>query len=139
MMNLSSKFLGVWAGLAFLGYCVYFIRKRKKREVTKEASGPQLPDFSDQEAVKRFFIHELQLGKKLLATGDIEEGVEHLALAVTVHPQPRTILDRFKDSLPPHTHQRLSHRMMEQDLLDIRETMMSSTGEGSETDDDDDV
>ena len=53
--------------------------RRKLREKRKAASrgggsnsGPQLPDFSDQEAVQRFFLQEVQLGEELLATGYIE-------------------------------------------------------------------
>ena len=74
MLDLSSKSLGLWAGLgtaAVLGYCIYFDRKRRShpdfrrrlREKRKAASkggsgssGPALPDFSDQEAVQRFFL-----------------------------------------------------------------------------------
>lgn len=32
-------------------------------------------DFTDQEAVQRFFLQEVQLGEELLAQGDIEAGV----------------------------------------------------------------
>ena len=92
MLDLSSKSLGLWAGLgtaAFVGYCIYFDSKRrshpdfkrKLREKRKAASkgqsksaGPQLPDFSDQEAVQRFFLQEVQMGEELLATGDIQNG-----------------------------------------------------------------
>jgi import receptor subunit TOM20 len=59
------------AAVHALGYCIYFDRKRrshpdfrrKLREKRKSAarsgagsSGPTLPDFSDQEAVQRFFL-----------------------------------------------------------------------------------
>ena len=142
MINLSCKFLGVWVGLAFIGYCVYFVRKRRKmkgkREVTKVASGPKLPDFRDRDAVKRFFIQELQRGKELLATGVIGNGVEHLALAVSVHPQPSTILDRFKDGLSPHIYQMLVQLVTHKDMLDIRESMMSSMVGGADKDEDED-
>jgi len=73
MLDLSSKSLGLWAGLgtaAFLGYCIYFDNRRrshpdfrrKLREKRKanskgaSSSGPALPDFGDQEAVQRFFL-----------------------------------------------------------------------------------
>ena len=79
MIDFSSKSLGLWAGLgtaAFLGYCIYFDRKRrshpdfrrKLREKRKAANksrgdndGPALPDFSDQEAVQRFFLQEVRI------------------------------------------------------------------------------
>ena len=82
--------------------------RRKLREKRKAAargggnnSGPQLPDFSDQEAVQRFFLQEVQLGEELLAGGDITNGVEHLALAVAVCGQPHSLLGVLQQTLPP--------------------------------------
>jgi len=125
MLDLSSKSLGLWAGLgtaAFVGYCIYFDSKRrshpdfkrKLREKRKAASkgqsksaGPQLPDFSDQEAVQRFFLQEVQMGEELLATGDIQNGVEHLSLAVAVCGQPHSLLSVLQQTLPPQIYQLL--------------------------------
>jgi len=123
--ELSGKSLGLWAGIgtaAFLGYCIYFDRKRRshpdfrrklreKRKASAKAgsgsSGPQLPDFSDQEAVQRFFLQEVQLGEELLATGDIQNGVEHLSLAVAVCGQPHSLLSVLQQTLPPQIYQLL--------------------------------
>jgi len=66
-----------------------------------------LPDFSDQEAVQRFFLQEVQLGEELLATGDITNGVEHLALAVAVCGQPHSLLSVLQQTLPPQIYQLL--------------------------------
>ena len=73
-----GRTIGLCAGLgaaAFLGYCIYFDRQRrahpefrkklreKRRSAAKKASqgrGPALPDFSDQEAVQRFFLQEVR-------------------------------------------------------------------------------
>ena len=92
MLDLSSKSVGLWAGLgtaALVGYCIYFDHRRrshpdfrrklreKRKAATKgsgTAAGPALPDFSDQEAVQRFFLQEVQMGEELLATGDIQNG-----------------------------------------------------------------
>jgi len=122
MLDLSSKSRGRWAGLgtaAFLGYCIYCDRSRRShpdfrrrlREKRKAAakggssgSGPTLPDFSDQEAVQRFFLQEVQLGEELLATGDIPNGVEHLALAVAVCGQPHSLLSVLQQTLPPQIY-----------------------------------
>ena len=85
--------------------------RRKLREARKEgrskASGgkqPSLPDFSDQEAVQRFFLQEVQLGEELLATGDIQNGVEHLSLAVAVCGQPHILLSVLQQTLPPQVN-----------------------------------
>merc|ERR1712112_552812 len=72
-----------------------------------KSSGPQLPDFSDQEAVQRFFLQEVQLGEELLATGDIQNGVEHLSLAVAVCGQPHSLLSVLQQTLPPQIYQLL--------------------------------
>ena len=73
----SGRTLGICAGLgaaAFLGYCLYFdsrrrsapdfkrkLRERRRIAAKKAAQnrGPPLPDFSDQEAVQRFFLQEV--------------------------------------------------------------------------------
>ena len=93
MIDLSSKSLGLWAGLE-TRIPTYFDRRRshpdfkgKLRENRKAdsragggSSGPQLPDFSNQEAVqrgplitlpelRRFSVNYVQLGEELLATG----------------------------------------------------------------------
>jgi len=122
MLDLSSKSLGLWAGIgtaAFLGYCIYFDRRRrshpdfrrKLREKRKAmakggstSSGPALPDFADQEAVQRFFLQEVQLGEELLASGDIQNGVEHLSLAVAVCGQPHSLLSVLQQTLPPQIY-----------------------------------
>merc|ERR1712158_196734 len=79
--------------------------EREKRKANSKAgtssSGPQLPDFSDQEAVQRFFLQEVQLGEELLSQGDIENGVEHLSLAVAVCGQPQSLLGVLQQTLPP--------------------------------------
>ena len=58
-------------------------------------------DFTDQEAVQRFFLQEVQLGEELLAQGDVEAGVEHLGLAVAVCGQPHSLLGVLQQTLPP--------------------------------------
>ena len=107
---------------AFIGYCFYFDRRRraapdfkkklreKRRLAAKRANqlkGPALPDFSDQEAVQRFFLQEVQLGEELLAQGDVENGVEHLGLAVAVCGQPHSLLGVLQQTLPPNIFQLL--------------------------------
>ena len=62
------------------------------------------PDFTDQEAVQRFFLQEVQLGEELLAQGDMEAGVEHLGLAVAVCGQPHSLLGVLQQTLPPQVH-----------------------------------
>ncbi|XP_045075543.1 mitochondrial import receptor subunit TOM20 homolog B isoform X1 [Coregonus clupeaformis] len=84
------------AGALFVGYCVYFDRKRRsdpnfkkrlqerrrKQKSSQEKTGlTRLPDLKDSEAVQKFFLEEIQLGEELLAQGDSEKGVDHLTMS----------------------------------------------------------
>merc|ERR1712241_924500 len=114
----DSKTVGIMAGIgaaAFLGYCIYFDQKRrsapdfkgklkaKRRKAAQDKAGGNkfaLPNFSDQEAIQKFFLHEVQLGEELLSQGDIENGVEHLSMAVAVCGQPHSLLGVLQQTLP---------------------------------------
>ncbi|XP_005102107.1 mitochondrial import receptor subunit TOM20 homolog [Aplysia californica] len=116
---LSKTTLGVaaaGAGLCFLGYCVYFDHKRrsdpefknklrerrqKARQQKVKGGGSRLPDLTNPEAMQKFFLQEVQKGEELLATGEIEEGVEHLSNAVAVCGQPQQLLQVLQQTLPP--------------------------------------
>lgn len=115
-------------GLCFVGYCIYFDRKRRsdpffrqklreKRRKTKQLSKVQskgsfeIPDLKDTEAVQRFFLSEIQLGEELLASGDIENGVEHLGNAVAVCSQPQQLLQVLQQTLPSQVFQLLLMRL----------------------------
>merc|ERR1711894_194976 len=77
--------------------------REKRRLASKKSNvnkGSALPNFSDQEAVQRFFLQEVQLGEELLSQGDIENGVEHLSMAVAVCGQPHSLLGVLQQSLP---------------------------------------
>ncbi|XP_071080337.1 mitochondrial import receptor subunit TOM20 homolog [Haliotis cracherodii] len=127
-MMLSKTAVGIaaGAGLCFLGYCIYFDKKRrsdpnfkqKLRERRKKASSQrpgkatvQIPDLSNPEAMQRFFLQEVQLGEELLATGDMEGGVEHLSTAVAVCGQPQQLLQVLQQTLPPQVFQLLVQRL----------------------------
>lgn len=117
---MDGRTAGIVAGIgaaAFLGYCIYFDHKRRsapdfkeklkakrRRALQEKTGGPGgsfvLPDFSDQEAVQKFFLHEVQLGEELLSQGDIQNGVEHLSMAVAVCGQPHSLLGVLQQTLP---------------------------------------
>ncbi|KAM5163099.1 mitochondrial import receptor subunit TOM20 homolog [Mantella aurantiaca] len=109
-------------GALFLGYCIYFDRKRrndpdfknrlrekrKKQKLAKERAGQsRLPDLKDAEAVQKFFLEEIQLGEELLAQGDFEKGVDHLTNAIAVCGQPQQLLQVLQQTLPPQVFQML--------------------------------
>lgn len=102
------------AGLCFLGYCIYFDRKRrsdplfkqKLRERRRNAkqnqrTGSTQIDTSNPEAMSAFFLKEIQLGEDLLSKGDIDGGAEHLSTAVAVCGNPQQLLSVLQQTLPP--------------------------------------
>lgn len=109
-------------GALFIGYCIYFDRKRrsdpnfknrlrerrKKQKLAKERAGlSKLPDLKDAEAVQKFFLEEIQLGEELLAQGEYEKGVDHLTNAIAVCGQPQQLLQVLQQTLPPPVFQML--------------------------------
>ena len=61
--------------------------------------------------MQRFFLQEVQLGEELLASGDIDNGVDHLSNAVAVCGQPQQLLGVLQQTLPAQVFQLLIQRM----------------------------
>ncbi|XP_060247763.1 mitochondrial import receptor subunit TOM20 homolog isoform X1 [Meriones unguiculatus] len=131
MVGRNSAIAAGVCGALFIGYCIYFDRKRrsdpnfknrlrerrKKQKLAKERAGLskhnfcmfcfQLPDLKDAEAVQKFFLEEIQLGEELLAQGEYEKGVDHLTNAIAVCGQPQQLLQVLQQTLPPPVFQML--------------------------------
>lgn len=121
----SAIAAGVFGAL-FVGYCIYFDRKRRRdpgfktrlRERRRQQKAAQtnagvskLPDLKDAEAVQKFFLEEIQLGEELLAQGDYDQGVDHLTNAIAVCGQPQQLLQVLQQTLPPPVFQMLLTRL----------------------------
>lgn len=102
-------------GLAFIGYCFYFDRKRRsdpdfkkkliekrlrQRQARNDKDSSKYPDLTDETAVQSFFMSEIALGEQLMGLGDIENGVEHLANAVAVTAHKENLLNVLRSTLP---------------------------------------
>ncbi|XP_015915098.1 mitochondrial import receptor subunit TOM20 homolog [Parasteatoda tepidariorum] len=115
-------------GTLFIGYCLYFDRKRRndpnfkrnlrdrraKALLMKEQSKrnkSQIPELRDFEQVQKFFIQEVQLGEELLAQGDIENGIEHLSTALAVCGEPTHLIEVLQTQLPPQIFNMLMERL----------------------------
>ncbi len=68
---------------------------------------------TDEAAVQRFFMNEVQLGEQLMAVGEIESGVEHLANAVAVTSQKEHLLNLLRTTLPEPIFQLIVQRLPE--------------------------
>uniref|UniRef100_A0A8C4R732 Translocase of outer mitochondrial membrane 20b n=1 Tax=Eptatretus burgeri TaxID=7764 RepID=A0A8C4R732_EPTBU len=99
-------------GAAFVGYCIYFDRKRRsepdfKNKLRESKSEGPLPDLQDPEVAQKFFLEEIQLGEDLLSRGEMDEAVQHLSNAVAVCGQPQQLLQVFMQTLPSPVFQAL--------------------------------
>jgi len=115
------------AGLCFIGYCIYFDHKRRsdpnfkaklrerrrlaRQQKSSKGGSTKLPDLTNPEAMQKFFLSEVQKGEELLATGEIEQGVEHLSNAVAVCGQPQQLLQVLKQTLPPQVFSMLINQL----------------------------
>uniref|UniRef100_A0A0R3W3A8 Mitochondrial import receptor subunit TOM20 n=1 Tax=Taenia asiatica TaxID=60517 RepID=A0A0R3W3A8_TAEAS len=110
------------AVVGFLGYCIYFDRKRrgdpefraklaKRRRAralaAQKASMPVLPSMNDPRAIHKFFLEQIQQGENALSTGCIDEAVQHFAYAVVVCGQPTQLLQVLQQSLSPGVFSKL--------------------------------
>uniref|UniRef100_A0A8C6R2Z3 Mitochondrial import receptor subunit TOM20 homolog n=1 Tax=Nannospalax galili TaxID=1026970 RepID=A0A8C6R2Z3_NANGA len=126
MIGRSSAIAAGVCGALFIGYCVYFVCKRrsdpnfktrlreqrKQQKLAKErADLSRLPDLKDVEAVQKFFLEEIQLGEELLGQGNCEKGVEHLTNAVAVCGQPQQMLLVLQQTLPSSVFQMILSKL----------------------------
>ncbi|XP_026921620.1 TOMM20-like protein 1 isoform X2 [Acinonyx jubatus] len=117
--------LAAGGAVAFLGYCVYFDRKRRgdpafrrrlrdkrrARHQKAEGRGAQLWDPAKNEKLQELFLQEVQMGELWLSRGDHRLGVEHLSNALLVCGQPEELLKVFKHTLPPKVFEMLLHKI----------------------------
>ncbi|CAH3111548.1 unnamed protein product [Porites lobata] len=131
---MSSRLMaGIVAGICgtfFLGYCIYFDRKRrsdplfkqklrerrrKAKQAQQESSMEELrnriPDRNDAAAVQQFFMEEIQIGEDLIHQGETDEGINHLINAVTVCGQPQQLLQLFRSTLDDEPFQKLLEKL----------------------------
>ena len=102
-------------GLAFIGYCFYFDRKRRsdpefrqklmekrmrQRQARADQDSSKYPDLTDETAIQSFFMSEIALGEQLMGLGDIENGIEHLANAVAVTAHNESLINALRSNLP---------------------------------------
>lgn len=85
----------------------------KEQEQAARAAKSAFPDFTDQQAVQRFFLQEVQMGESYLEQGDVVKGVEHLANAVVVCGQPTELLNVLQRTLPDQVFELLIKKLPE--------------------------
>ncbi|KAM3176743.1 hypothetical protein ACTXT7_005904 [Hymenolepis weldensis] len=136
MVSNLVKLAAAGAAVGFIGYCIYFDRKRrsdpnfrtkliqrrKERALAAHrASMPQLPSFNDSRAVHRFFLDQISAGESALTTGNIDEAVTHFAYAIVVCGQPTHLLQVLQSSLSPSIFSRVVGALPE-----VRQTVLAA-------------
>ncbi|CAD7006125.1 unnamed protein product [Ceratitis capitata] len=67
-----------------------------------------------------YFLQEIQLGETLIARGEFETGVEHLANAIVVCGQPARLLQVLQTSLPAQVFAMLILKMQDSAIVQMR-------------------
>ncbi|PSN46129.1 hypothetical protein C0J52_12064 [Blattella germanica] len=113
--------------IVFIGYCLYFDKKRredpnykkylKKRRRIQSAirntTEEKLFHTKNYEDVRRYFFQEVHASEFLLSEGNMEAGVERLSNAVAVCGQPQRFLKNLQESLPPQAFALLVHKVLQ--------------------------
>ncbi|XP_075388313.1 TOMM20-like protein 1 [Tenrec ecaudatus] len=126
----ARPFVAVLAALAacgvaaFLGYCVYFDRKRrgdpafKRRLRDKRRTAPPRAQERDaqfwnsaNETLQDLFLQEVRMGELWLSRGEHRMGAGHLSNALLVCAQPHELLQVFKQTLPPRVFEMVLHQI----------------------------
>ena len=110
---MESLVITIGLGFAFLSYYIYYERKSqsylelnkkiiektmKQTNVYKNSS--KYPDLNDEKAIQSFFMREIALSEQLIESGQIENGVEHLANAVAVTAHNESLINALRSNLP---------------------------------------
>ncbi|XP_016939480.3 mitochondrial import receptor subunit TOM20 homolog [Drosophila suzukii] len=109
----TFKVLAALSGMLFMGYCVYFDKKRRgdpdfKRKLHEKRhqrtfrplkTSRSATHMSNKE-IELYFQNQIQRGEGLITNGDIEGGVDHLINAILVCSQPGKLLQVLQNTLP---------------------------------------
>ncbi|XP_001963605.2 mitochondrial import receptor subunit TOM20 homolog B [Drosophila ananassae] len=128
-------FLGLGLGaLMFLGYCVYFDRKRRsdpnyrrlvherrhrqrlqtmRRHVADREQVAMALDPNDQAALELYFLSEMKTGEELISQGRLDEGLTHLANAIALCAQPTKLLEILQATFPECIFRPLVAKLLE--------------------------
>eukprot|EP00118_Oscarella_pearsei_P025845 m.308895 g.308895 ORF g.308895 m.308895 type:complete len:151 (+) comp45003_c0_seq1:127-579(+) len=128
-VKLVALGLGACGVAGFVGYCIYFDRKRRsdpdfkkklreRRQRTHQAKSrdetdSEMPDLSNPAAVQEYFVNQVAKGEKALESGDAEKAVEHLLQAIRVSGNPGQMIQMFQNALPQPVFKLLVQRLPE--------------------------
>ncbi|CAL1269202.1 unnamed protein product [Larinioides sclopetarius] len=113
-------------GTLFIGYCIYFDRKRRsdpnfkqnlrdrkflKKLIRVQRNHNELPYRYKKKRKQKFEGPRLQMGEEMLLFSDIENGIEHLSTALAVCGEPQHLIEVLQVQLPPPIFHMLMQRL----------------------------
>lgn len=147
---LISVVLGLSTAL-FLGYCVYFDRKRRsspdfrkrlyerrRRLRSGTTSSPMGGPRGEgkQAALESYFLREMRSGEELISQGRMDDGLTHFANAVALCAQPDKVMQALEATLPTHMFEMLISKLKGLQMMsDAGTEEWSEDKEGSSTQD----
>ncbi|CAK5057867.1 unnamed protein product [Meloidogyne enterolobii] len=130
MALLSNYLQSTWpkvilaGGVAFIGYAIYFDRKRrldpcykqkirqnrkrKQEALNSNVFSADFPDPKNPLESEEFFLKSITLGEELLQSGNIVQGIFHLSNAVVTCRQSTELMTIFRQSIPAEHYMLLS-------------------------------
>nr|CAD2202898.1 unnamed protein product [Meloidogyne enterolobii]CAD2207955.1 unnamed protein product [Meloidogyne enterolobii] len=130
MVLLSNYLQSTWqkvilaGGVAFIGYAIYFDRKRrldpcykqkirqnrkrKQEALNSNVFSADFPDPKNPLESEEFFLKSITLGEELLQAGNIGQGIFHLSNAVVTCRQSTELMTIFRQSIPAEHYLLLS-------------------------------
>ncbi|CEF69724.1 TOMM20-like protein 1 [Strongyloides ratti] len=90
------------------------IRQRRKNasKGTKD-SNVKLPSINPENPseIQALFMQEVQIGEECMSVGKVEEGIDHIAVAVNLCGYPQQLLQVFQQTFPPEHFEKLIERI----------------------------
>lgn len=122
LVNKTS--VSILAGLAsavFVGYCVYYDKKRRNQPDFKKnlyerrrrniKTDETFPNLTDQKSIERYFMQEIHRGEMLITEGNFDSGADHLMNAIVVCNKPAKLLSVLQTTLPVQVFTMLVYKL----------------------------
>lgn len=90
---------------------VFFKGRQKQKVLSRKKRATVFPTSRNIADLEQFFTREIKFGDEALAEGDVEDGVEHFALAVSICGEPNNLLGVLQKTLEPHVFQLLLEKI----------------------------
>uniref|UniRef100_A0A0K0DZE8 Mitochondrial import receptor subunit TOM20 homolog n=1 Tax=Strongyloides stercoralis TaxID=6248 RepID=A0A0K0DZE8_STRER len=88
-------------------------QRRKNASKGAKTSCVKLPSINpdNPSEIQTLFMQEVQIGEECMSIGKIEEGIDHIAVAVNLCGYPQQLLQVFQQTFPPEHFEKLIERI----------------------------